>query len=153
MAKIYLDHAAATPLHPAVKKAMEPYLTELFGNPQSFHSFGVPAKQAIDDARAKVAQLIEAKPEEIYFTASGAESNNLAIKGIAWTYKDKGNHIITSAIEHYSVLYSVKTLGKSGYEITTISVDKFGMVNPDDVKKAIKKGTILISIMHANNEI
>jgi cysteine desulfurase len=132
---------------------MEPYLTEFFGNPQSLHSFGNPAKQAIDEARAKVAQLIGAKPEEIYFTASGAESNNFALKGIAWAYKEKGNHIITSAIEHYSVLYSVKTLSKWGYEVTTVPVDKFGLVNPDDVKKAIKPETILISIMHANNEI
>ncbi len=153
IAKIYLDHAATTPLHPTVKQAMEPYLTELFGNPQSLHSFGNSAKQAIEDARAKVAQLIGAKPEEIYFTASGAESNNFALKGIAWAYKEKGNHIITSAIEHYSVLYPVKTLNKMGYEVTTLPVDKFGLVNPADVKKAIKKETILISIMHANNEI
>jgi len=153
MPKIYLDHASTTPLHPEVKQAMEPYLTEFFGNPQSLHSFGNPAKQAIDDARAKVAQLIGAKSEEIYFTASGAESNNFALKGIAWAYKEKGSHIITSAIEHYSVLYSVKTLGKWGYEVTTVPVDKLGMVNPDDVKKAIKPDTILISIMQANNEI
>jgi cysteine desulfurase len=153
MEKIYLDYAATTPLHPEVKQAMEPYLTEFFGNPQSLHSFGNPAKQALDDARVKVAQLIGAKPEEIYFTASGAESNNFVLKGIAWAYKEKGNHIITSAIEHYSVLYSVKTLSKWGYEVTTLPVDKFGIVNPDDVKKAIKKETILISIMHANNEV
>ena len=153
MKKIYLDHAATTPLHPEVKHAMEPYLTEFFGNPQSLHSFGNPAKQATDEARVKVAQLIGAKPEEVYFTASGAESNNFALKGIAWAYKEKGNHIITSAIEHYSVLYSVKTLSKWGYEVTTVPVDKFGIVNPEDVRNAIKKETILISIMHANNEI
>jgi cysteine desulfurase len=153
MSKIYLDHAATTPLHPEVRRAMEPYLTEFYGNPQSLHSFGTPAKQAIEDTRTKVSQLIGAKAEEIYFTSSGAESNNFALKGIAWAYRDKGNHIITSAIEHYSVLYSVKTLSKWGYEVTTVPVDKFGVVNPDDVKKTIKKETILISIMHANNEI
>lgn len=153
MTKIYFDHSATTPLHPEVKQAMEPYLTELFGNPQSLHSFGNSAKQAIDEARLKVAQLIGAKPEEIYFTASGAESNNFAIKGIAQAYREKGNHIITSSIEHYSVLYPIKTLSKWGYEITTIPVDKYGLVNPEDVKKSIKKETILISIMHANNEI
>ncbi|MEO0093733.1 MAG: IscS subfamily cysteine desulfurase [candidate division WOR-3 bacterium] len=153
MAKIYLDHSATTPLHPEVKQAMEPYLTEAFGNPQSLHSFGNTAKQAIEEARSKVAQLIGAQPEEIYFTASGAESNNFALKGIAWAYREKGNHIITSAIEHYSVLYSAKTLSKWGYEITTVPVDKYGIVDPDTVRKALKKTTILISIMHANNEI
>lgn len=153
MAKIYLDHSATTPLHPEVKQAMEPYLTEVFGNPQSLHSFGNIAKQAIEEARSKVAQLIGAQHEEIYFTASGAESNNFALKGIAWAYKEKGNHIITSAIEHYSVLYSTKTLSKWGYEVTTVPVDKFGVVDPDAVRKALKKTTILISIMHANNEI
>ncbi|MEO0114440.1 MAG: IscS subfamily cysteine desulfurase [candidate division WOR-3 bacterium] len=153
MAKIYLDHSATTPLHPEVKQAMEPYLTEAFGNPQSLHSFGNTAKQAIEEARSKVAQLIGAQPEEIYFTASGAESNNFALKGIAWAYREKGNHIITSAIEHHSVLYSAKTLSKWGYEITTVPVDKYGIVDPDTVRKAIKKTTILISIMHANNEI
>ncbi len=153
MAKIYLDHSATTPLHPEVKQAMEPYLTEAFGNPQSLHSFGNTAKQAIEEARSKVAQLIGAQPEEIYFTASGAESNNFALKGIAWAYREKGNHIITSAIEHHSVLYSAKTLSKWGYEITTVPVDKYGIVDPDTVRKALKKTTILISIMHANNEI
>lgn len=153
MHRVYLDYIATTPLHPEVKRAMEPYLGEFFGNPQSLHYFGQKAKEAIEKARVEVAALIGAHPDEIYFTSSGAEANNFIIKGLAMILKDKGNHIITSSIEHPSILNPCKTLEREGFEITRLPVDKYGMVDPEDVRAFIKDKTILVSIMHANSEV
>jgi cysteine desulfurase len=154
MRHVYLDNAATTPLLPEVKEAMLPYLSEVFGNPSSLHDWGDPARQAVENAREQVARLVGAnEPEEIIFTASGTESNNFAIKGLALAQQNKGKHIVISAIEHFSVLYSAKTLEKWGFELTLVPVDRFGRVNPDDVRKSIRKDTILVSIMHANGEV
>jgi cysteine desulfurase len=153
MRKVYLDHAATTPVHPKVMEAMLPYFTVKFGNPSNLHDIGREAKNAVEDARGKTAALINAKPEEMYFTASGAESNNFAIKGLVQANRQKGNHIIVSQIEHFSVLHPVKTLEKSGCSVTYLETDKTGLVDPAAVAKAITKDTILVSIMHANNEI
>ena len=152
-ASVYLDYAATTPVDPRVVKAMLPYFSEKFGNTMSLHSFGQEAKQALEESREVVADLIKAKPEEIIFTSSATESNNLALKGIALANKDKGNHIIISSIEHPCIIESAKFLESQGFEITRLKVDKYGLVNPEDVKNAIKKETILVSVMHANNEI
>ncbi len=153
MRKVYLDHAATTPVHPKVLEAMLPYFSASFGNPSNLHDVGRDAKNAIEDARVKTAALVNAKPEEIYFTASGAESNNFAVKGLAQANSQKGKHIIVSQIEHFSVLHPVKTLEKSGFTVTYLETDKTGLVDPDDVAKAITKETVLVSIMHANNEV
>ena len=153
MRKVYLDHAATTPVHPKVLEAMLPYFSTVFGNPSNLHDVGREAKNAVEEARAKTAALINAKPEELYFTASGAESNNFAVKGLAQANYQKGNHIIVSQIEHFSVLHPVKTLEKAGFKVTYLETDKTGLVDPGDVAKAITKETILVSIMHANNEI
>lgn len=153
MRKVYLDHAATTPAHPKVVEAMLPYFTDKFGNPSNLHDIGREAKNAIDDARAKTAALIGAKPEEIFFTSSGAESNNFALKGLAQANSQKGTNIIVSQIEHFSILHPAKTLEKSGFTVTYLPVDKQGLVDPADVAKAITKDTVLVSIMHANNEI
>jgi cysteine desulfurase len=152
MKRIYLDYAATTPTHPEVIKAMLPYFTESFGNPSSIHSYGQEAKDAVERARSKVAALIGARSEEIVFTGSGTEADNFAIKSVALSRQAKGNHVITSAIEHHAVLGTCKFLGKQGFSITYLPVDGYGMVDPNDVKKAITKKTILVSIMHANNE-
>ncbi len=151
--KIYLDHIATTPCHPKVVDAMQPYFREIFGNPQSDHEFGWQAKMAIEEARAKVAGLIKSLPQEIIFVSSGTEANNFALKGIANAFEKKGKHIITSSIEHRSVLTTLKFLEKSGYKVTYLPVDKYGVVDPDDVRNNITADTILISIMHSNNEI
>lgn len=153
MRNVYLDHAATTPVHPKVLEAMLPYFTVKFGNPSNLHDIGREAKNAVDEARAKTGTLIGATADEIFFTASGAESNNFAIKGLAQANSQKGKHIIVSQIEHFSVLHPVKTLEKSGFTVTYLPTDKQGFVSPDDVAKAITKETILVSIMHANNEI
>jgi cysteine desulfurase len=153
MRKVYLDHAATTPTHPKVVEEMMPYFTVKFGNPSNLHDTGREAKNAVEEARAKTAALIGAKPEEIFFTASGAESNNFALKGLAQANSQKGKHIIVSQIEHFSVLHPVKTLEKSGFTVTALPTDKYGIVDPADVAKAITKETVLVSIMHANNEI
>jgi len=153
MRKVYLDHAATTPTHPKVVEEMMPYFTVKFGNPSNLHDTGREAKNAVEDARAKTAALIGAKPEEIFFTASGAESNNFALKGLAQANSQKGKHIIVSQIEHFSVLHPVKTLEKAGFTVTALPTDHFGIVDPADVAKAITKETVLVSIMHANNEI
>lgn len=153
MRKVYLDHAATTPAHPKVVEAMLPYFMEKFGNPSNLHDIGREAKNAIDDARTKTAALIGAKPEEIFFTSSGAESNNFALKGLAQANNQKGKNIIVSQIEHFSILHPAKTLEKSGFTVTYLPVDKQGLVDPADVAKAITKDTVLVSIMHANNEI
>lgn len=153
MKRIYLDYAATTPVRTEVFEAMKPYLTEYFGNPSGLYSFGNEAKKGIENARNQVASLLGATKEEIVFTGGGTEADNHAIKGVAFANKSKGNHIITSSIEHHAVLETCKFLETQGFEITCLPVDAFGLVSPDDVKKAITPKTILISIMHANNEI
>jgi cysteine desulfurase len=153
MTKIYMDNASGTPVHPKVIEAMMPFLKEGFGNPSNLHQFGRITSDAIQTARGHVANLIHAKPNEIIFTSSGTEANNFALKGILAAHKKKGNHVITSQIEHFSVLNPLKSLEKSGYEVTSLPVDKYGMINPDDVKKAIKSTTTMVSIMYANGEI
>jgi len=153
MRKVYLDNAATTPLLPEVLEAMLPYLKEAYGNPQSLHSWGDEAREAIEDARSKVAALIGAEPEEVIFTSSGTESNNFAIKGLAMAQQANGRHIVVSAIEHFSVLHSARTLEKQGFEVTQVPVDRHGVVNPDDVAKSLRKDTVLVSIMHANGEV
>ena len=151
---IYLDHHATTPMDPAVLDAMMPYLTEQFGNAASrTHRYGWEAEEAVHTAREQIAALIGAKPEEIIFTSGATESDNLALKGIAWAYRDKGNHIITAATEHKAVLDSCKALEKQGFEVTYVPVDRFGLVDPDDIRKAITPHTVLISVMYANSEI
>ncbi len=153
MRKVYLDHAATTPTHPKVVEEMLPYFTAKFGNPSNLHDIGREAKNAVEEARTKTAALIGAKPEEIFFTSSGAESNNFAVKGLAQANSQKGKHIIVSQLEHFSVLHPVKTLEKAGFTVTALPTDKQGIVDPADVAKAITKETVLVSIMHANNEI
>jgi len=153
MRKVYLDYAATTPTDPEVIKAMEPYFFEKFGNPSSIHSFGQEAKKALEDSRETTAGFLGAKPEEIIFTSGGTESNNYAIFGVAAAMQNKGNHIITSSIEHHAVLEPAKALEEKGFKVTYLKVDKYGIVDPADVKKAITDKTILISVMHANNEI
>lgn len=150
---IYLDHAATTPTDPQVVKAMLPYFTERFGNPSTLYSVGREAKRAIEEVRAKVASLMKASPEEIVFTSGGTEADNFALEGIAFAKQDKGDHIISSAIEHHAVLEPLHFLEKCGFRVTFIPVDKDGLVDPEDVRKAITDKTVLISIMHANNEI
>src|SRR5512135_3562180 len=153
MKRIYLDHAATTPVDPEVIEAMLPFFRETFGNPSSIHSFGQQARSAVEDAREKVASSLGAKPAETVFTSGGTESNNFAIKGIAWANRKKGNHIITSAIEHHAVLEPCRFLEREGFEVTFLPVDPRGLVDPCDVAKAITDRTILVSIIHANNEI
>lgn len=154
MGTIYLDHISGTPLHPLVKQEMIGYITEHgFGNPSSQHRFGDAATETLDGARAKTASLINANPEDIVFTSGGTEANNHAIKGSTFAKAKKGNHIITSNIEHQSVSRPLRTLIKAGYEVTSVSVDRYGIVNPADVEKEITAKTILITIMHGNNEI
>lgn len=153
MENIYLDYAASTPVDPLVANEMSLYYHDIYGNPSSIHQQGQSSREAIDEAREKVARLIGAKSTEIVFTSGGTEANNFALKGIALSHRDKGNHIITSNIEHPSIAKVCIVLGQSDYRITFIPVDEYGLVNPDDVKKAITPETILISIMHANNEI
>ena len=152
MRKVYLDHAATTPLLPEVREAMLPYLGELFGNPSCLHDWGDAAREAMDTAREQVAGLIGASADEIIFTGSGTESNNFAVKGLALAQQGRGKHIIVSAIEHFSVLHSVKTLEKWGFELSEVPVDRYGVVDPDEVRKRIRKDTVLVSIMHANGE-
>jgi len=153
MKRIYLDHAATTPMRHEVVEAMLPFLRERFGNPSTLYSYGQEAKKAIDGAREKVAQVMNANSSEIVFTSGGTESDNFAISGVAWANQKRGNHIITSSIEHHAVLNICKFLERRGFEVTYLPVDNHGLVSPDDVKKAVRKDTILISIMHANNEI
>lgn len=153
MRRIYLDYAATTPTHPEVVKAMVPYFSEAFGNPSSIHSYGQEAKGAIEEARAKLAELIGARSEEIVFTSGGTEADNFALEGVALANEAKGNHIITSSIEHHAVLETCKFLERRGFRVTYLPVDKYGLIDPDEVKKAITDKTILISVMHANNEV
>jgi len=153
MRTVYLDHAATTPAHPKVVEAMMPFFISKFGNPSNLHDVGREAKNAVDEARAKTAALIGAKPEELFFTSSGTESNNFAIKGLAQANSQKGRHIVVSQVEHFSVLHPVKTLEKAGFTVTAVAPDRQGLIDPAEIAKAITKETVLVSIMHANNEI
>lgn len=150
---IYMDHSATSPVDPEVLEAMKPYFTEGFGNASTLYKLGRDAKMAMETARKQVASLINAEPKEIIFTSGGTESDNIAIKGTVYRLKNKGNHIITSNIEHPAVTETCKYLEKNGFEVTYVPVDKEGLVHPEDVEKAITDKTVLITIMHANNEI
>ena len=150
---IYLDYNATTPHATEVVEAIRPYLEEHFGNPSSSHSYGDKAKEAVKEARKQVADLLNCQPHEIVFTSGGTESNNYAIKGTAFAQQNKGNHIITSRVEHPAVIEVCKYLEKSGFQITYLPVDEFGMIDIDDLERAITHETILITIMHANNEV
>lgn len=153
MKQIYMDHGATTPVDPLVVDAMLPYFTEKFGNASSLHSFGQEATSALEQSRQQVAASIGAKPEEIIFTSGGTESDNLAIKGIAYRNSGKGKHIITSTIEHPAILNTCAYLEKEGFDVTYVPADSDGIIDMDELKKAIRDDTILISVMHANNEI
>ena len=150
---IYLDNAATTKVHPQVLEAMMPYFSEEYGNPSSIYSFAGKSKKAVEDARQTVADFLGANANEIYFTGGGSESDNWALKATAFAKKEKGNHIITSAIEHHAILHTAEYLEKRGFEITYIGVDENGVVKVDELEKAIRPDTILISVMFANNEI
>lgn len=153
MKPVYFDHAATTPVHPDVLKAMLPYFGENFGNASSLHFMGQEAARAVEEAREKVAQLINCDPREIVFTGSGTEADNFALKGIAEKLKVRGNHIITSSIEHHAIETTCRYLEKKGFKVTYLPVDKDGLVDPDDLNREITDQTILVSIMHANNEV
>jgi cysteine desulfurase len=150
---IYLDYNATTPMDPEVIAAMQPYLSERFGNPSSSHRYGLEAKNAIERARAQVASLLFCQPEEIFFTSGGTESNNAAIKGLAWARRHLGHHIITSQVEHSSVTQVCRFLERQGYVVSYLPVDSGGRIQPEELERAIRPETILITIMHANNEI
>ncbi len=150
---IYMDHAATTYTAPEVVDAMLPYFTEKFGNPSSMYSIGAENKDAVTTAREQVARALNAEPDEIYFTNGGTESDNWALKGVAFANARKGKHIITTSIEHHAILHSAEWLASQGFEITYLPVDEFGMVAPEQVEKAIRPDTILISVMYANNEV
>jgi len=151
--RIYLDHAATTYTKPEVLDEMLPYFTSKFGNPSSVHSFGREARKALDLARERVAKAINADPTEVFFTAGGTEADNWAIKGAALANQKKGNHIITTAIEHHAVFHTCNYLERNGFEVTYLPVDSYGLVDPEQVRNAINERTILISVMAANNEI
>ncbi|MDM7935275.1 MAG: cysteine desulfurase family protein, partial [Methanothrix sp.] len=153
MKRIYMDHSATTPVANEVLEAMLPYFSEKFGNASSLHSFGLEAKEALEASREKVAKLLGAKPEEVIFTSGGTESDNLALKGIAYRNREKGKHIITTSIEHPAVLEVCRKLETEGFEVTYLPVTADGLVDPTALEGAIRKDTILISVMHANNEI
>ena len=153
MKTVYLDHCATSPLHPDVLKTMLPFLRDSFGNPSSIHTLGRKAREAVEEARGRVAALIGANASEIVFTSGGTEANNLAIQGIARARKDRGNHIVTSSIEHHAVLKTCQYLERNGFTVTYLPVDHHGIVNPEDLKKALTDKTILVSVMHANNEV
>jgi len=151
--RIYMDHAATTPVKKEVLEEMLPYFTENFGNPSSVHAFGRRAREAMDLARERVANALNASVDEIYFTSGGSESDNWAIKGVALANKEKGNHIITTQIEHHAVLHACQYLEKHGFKVTYLPVDKYGLVTEEQVLNAITEKTILVTIMFANNEI
>ncbi len=153
MKRVYFDHIAGTPLHPQVLEAMLPYLKDRFGNPQSVYREGQEALDAVETARGQVAHLINADIGEILFTSCGSESNNLALKGLALAHQKKGRHIIVSAVEHQSILNAAKKLGRAGFAVTEIPVDRYGRIDPEDIRKAIRPETVLVSVMLANGEV
>lgn len=153
MRNVYLDNAATTHLLPEVLEAMLPYLRDTFGNPQSIHKWGDSAREAIEDARGKTAALINGKPEEIIFTSCGTEANNMAVKGLAQAGQAKGKHIIISAVEHFSVMHSSRSLEKLGFEVSLAPVDKYAQVDLNELARLIRKDTTIVSIMHANGEV
>jgi cysteine desulfurase NifS/selenium donor protein len=153
MDQIYLDYNATTPIDPEVAAEMRPYLEEYFGNPSSMHSFGIKSREAVERARSRVALLLNCHPQEIIFTSGGTESNNMALKGAAYAMRSKGNHIIISAVEHPAVTEVVNYLGTKGFEISIAPVDESGMVDPEDIRNLLRPGTVLVSVMHANNEV
>ncbi len=151
--EVYMDYAATTPVDPRVFNAMKPYFTKKFGNTMSLHSKGREAKKAVEESRETIAKMMNCETHELIFTGSATESSNMIIKGVAFANRKKGKHIVTSSIEHHCVLEPARWLEKQGYEITRLPVDKFGLVDPILVEEAIRSDTILVSIMHANNEI
>jgi cysteine desulfurase len=153
MKRIYLDYAATTPTDPEVVKAIEPYFYHCFGNPSAIYSCGQETRSAIEAARGKIASAIGAQSDEIIFTSGGTEADNTAIKGVAWANHSRGNHIISTTFEHHAIHESCHFLQKMGFDITYVPVDKHGLVDPQDIRKAITPKTILISVMHANNEV
>jgi cysteine desulfurase len=153
MDRIYMDHIAGTPLLPEALDAMLPFLKENFGNPSSIHGFGEQAEEADSAAREKVAALIGADPDEIIFTSCGTESNNFAFKGVPFAKQSKGNHIVTTPIEHFSIMHAIKAMEKLGFDVTQVPVDKHGLVDPDEVARAITDKTVLVSVQHANPEV
>lgn len=153
MSRIYLDYNATTPLRPEILEAMLPYLQEVYGNPSSIHLFGQEAKKGIEEAREKVAQFIHASSMEIIFTGGGTEANNLAIKGAVYASGEKKCHIITSSVEHQAVLMTCRHLERKGVRVTYLPVDRYGMVDPEEVRRSISGETILITVMHSNNEV
>src|ERR1700760_3171449 len=154
MRSVYFDYNATTPLDPQVREAMLPFLGEIWGNPSSVHHVGRKARALLDDARDRAAKFLGAKPSEIVFTSGGTESNNLAVLGTARLLTSKGKHLITSSVEHHAVLHCFDYLQKKeGFEVTKLAVDSSGRVNPEDLKRAIRADTVLVSVMAANNEI
>ena len=153
MKHIYMDYAATTPMLPEVAEAMQPYFSRKYGNPSSIHSMGQEARDAVEHARSQVAALIACRPENVVFTGGGTESDNHAIKGVCLAGRGKRNHIITTAIEHHAVLNTCNYMKELGFDVTVAPVDRYGMVDPDDIKKAITAKTLLVSVMHANNEV
>lgn len=153
MERVYLDYAATTPTHPEVVKAMLPYFTERFGNPSSIYEEGQLSRAAVQEARTKIAGLINSREEDIIFTSGGTEADNFAIKGVAYANETRGKHIITSKLEHHAVLETCKFLEKRGWRVTYLPVDRYGLVNPEAVRQAITPETVLVSVMHANNEV
>jgi cysteine desulfurase len=153
MQPIYLDYNATTPIDPAVAEAMQPYILQHYGNPSSTHAYGRTAREAVESARARVAALLDCDASEIVFTGGGSESNNTVLKGVAYTYRHQGHHIITSAVEHPATINPCRFLEQQGLRVTYLPVDRTGMVDPEAVRKAITPQTLLISIMHANNEV
>lgn len=151
--KVYMDNAATTKLSPDVLNAMMPYLTDIYGNASSVHAFGREAREGVEHARNQVAAAINASPDEVFFTAGGTESDNMAIKGAAHKYANKGKHIITTAIEHHAVLHTCEALEKEGYEVTYLPVDEDGLISVEQVRAAMRDDTILVTVMFANNEV
>jgi len=151
--RIYLDHAGTTPVHPKVLEAMLPYFSEVYGNPSSIYQEAQQARKALDEARKTVADILGAIPGEIIFTSGGSEGDNLALKGAAYAAKKKGNHIITTKVEHHAVLHACEALEKEGFRVTYLPVDMYGVVDMEEMERAIGPDTILISVMHANNEV
>jgi len=151
--KIYLDFNASTPIAPEVAEAMKPFLSQHFGNPSSQHWAGIPAKEAVEHARQQVAEFLQGSPDEIVFTSGGSESNNHAIKGVFFALREKGNHLITTPVEHPAVINPCRFLERLGAEVTYVPVDRYGSIDPQDIQKAITPKTLLITVMHANNEV